>query len=137
MRILPALLLAALLAGCASPSAPTAAPATGLAALQKGLTFDQLRAMWGNPTETRPFRDGANNSVVWVYRRPVKTSDWPVATTVEEVPYFDPLTGVYTPIKDPHTTLARTEVTQVIELVFVDGQLAAWKRSLNEEKNFN
>lgn len=137
MKIPLALVFAALLAGCATPAAPGPSAASGLAALQKGLTFDQLRALWGEPTETRPFRDGADNTVVWIYRRPVKTSDWPVATTVEEVPYFDPLTGVYTPIKDPHTTLARSEVTQVIELVFIDGQLAAWKRSLSEEKNFN
>lgn len=137
MRFLGVLLLGALLAGCGTRPDSRPATATGLAALEKGLTFDQLRARWGEPTETRPFRADTPNAIVWVYRRPVKTSDWPVATTVEEVPYFDPLTGVYTPIKDPHQTLARTEVTQIIELIFVDGRLAAWKRSLSEEKNFN
>lgn len=132
-----ALAVLGMLGGCANPSDSGPAAATGLAALEKGLTFGQLRALWGEPTSTRPFREDTANAIVWVYRRPVKTSDWPVATTVEEVPYFDPLTGVYTPIKDPHQTLARTEVTQVIELIFIDGKLAAWKRSLSEEKNFN
>ncbi|HYC71432.1 MAG TPA: hypothetical protein VEB66_09520 [Opitutaceae bacterium] len=137
MRVSFLLLLGALLAGCAGPRAAPPEVATGLAALEKGLTFEQLRARWGEPTAARPLRHGAEDAVVWIYRRPVKTSDAPVATTVEEVPYFDPLTGVYTPILDPHHTLATTQVTQVIELVFIDGQLAAWKRSLTEEKNFN
>ena len=134
--VLPALLLgAALLAGCQSTDAP-AAPRTGLAALARGQTPDEVRALWGEPTETRPLAPDAPNAVVWVYRRLIKASDSPVATTVEEVPYFDPLTGVYTPIKDPHYTLATSELTQTIELVFVDGRLSAWKRHLSEEKNF-
>lgn len=137
MKAFCVVLVVALLAGCGTPTGSRPATATGLAALEKGLTFDQLRALWGEPTSTRPFREDSPNAIVWVYRRPVKTSDWPVATTVEEVPYFDPLTGVYTPIKDPHQTLARTEITQVIELIFIDGKLAAWKRSLSEEKSFN
>lgn len=133
--VIPFLLLGAcLLAGCqnatTSPDRPT------VAALSPGLTLDEVRALWGEPTETRPL-SGAENAVVWIYRRLIKSSDSPVATTVEEVPYFDPLTGVYTPIKDPHYTLATTELTQTIELVFVDGRLGAWKRSLSEEKNFN
>lgn len=125
------------LAGCATGPVPPTAPArAGLAALTKGLTPDEVRALWGEPTTTRPLAAGTDNAVVWVYRRQLKTSDFPVATTVEEVPYFDPLTGVYTPIHDPAYTLATSELTQTIELVFVDDRLSAWKRSLTEEKSF-
>ena len=68
--VLPVLLLAScLLAGCATSSGPAAPARVRLADLTKGLTPDEVRALWGEPTETRALHPDADNSIVWVYRR--------------------------------------------------------------------
>jgi outer membrane protein assembly factor BamE (lipoprotein component of BamABCDE complex) len=61
------------LAGCATPTQRAGAPtptASALAALQKGQTGAQVKAMLGEPASTRPFSASVAGLAVeeWVYR---------------------------------------------------------------------
>ena len=137
--------IAALLgAGCettaptarSSGSAGTTAAAPQPPPLKVGMTAEQVRAAWGEPSEIVPLENAPKPGETWRYRQVLRSTDRQVAATVEEVPFFDPLTGAYRPQKEIRQSQETISIVQVTELIMLEGQLVGWKRSLNEERAF-
>lgn len=130
-------LLIPLLAACSTSPLSKTAPAPVIPMLQvlgKGATEAQVRAAWGEPKSIRPFRD---IGVIWTYEIDLRTVQQPVAATMVEVPYLDPITEVYTPVQEPSVTPQTTTYIQTIELLMVDGKLNASNRRVSEHRSFN
>lgn len=130
-------LLLPLLAACSTSSSSKVAPAPVIPLLQAlgmGATEAQVRETWGEPKSIRPFRD---KGVIWTYEVTLRTVQRPVAATMVEVPYFDPITGAYTPVKGPSMTPQTTTYIQTVELLLIDGKLAASNRRVSEHRSFN
>lgn len=125
-------------AGCTAPATRGTRPteANPLEFLKKGLTGDEVKAVWGNPEEIRPLAEDTENAKVWVYRRNLRTTQRPVAATLQEVPFFDPISGEYRPFKEPYFNEQTSTIVQTVELVMVDDRLAGWHRSLSEQRTF-
>jgi hypothetical protein len=143
-------LFVALLAGCASTTAsdtsrPGPVPAGGaktgtnqisLGELQKGMTTEQVRNLWGKPEEVRLLKAGAQSGEVWVYRRPVSETMEEVPVRMQEIPYVDPLTGQTKMIKEPVYEQQSVVLIETTELLMFEGRLINWKQSQKEERSF-
>lgn len=138
LRLLLVAALAAIVSACTTTPAGSLRPAAAnpLEALAKGMTGDEVKAAWGAPLEIRPFKDDADNARVWVYQRNLRTNQTPVAATLQEVPFYDPISGEYRPFKEPYFNEQITTTTQVVELIMVDDRLTGWRRSLSEQRTF-
>lgn len=132
-----------LLAGCASSSretaqsAPTPAPAKPEASknLRKGMTADEIRAVWGAPVAVHPGKE--TGETVLVYHFDVMTTQQMVAATMTEVPSVDLVTGEAQRVMQPTLTPQNVTVTQTIVLQLIDGKLVSWARKLDEKRSFN
>jgi hypothetical protein len=143
-------LFVALLAGCASTTASDAGrpgPAQAGAAntgtlqmpldgLQKGMTTEQVRNLWGKPEQIRPLKAGAQSGEVWVYRRPVSQTVQEVPMRMQEIPYVDPMTGQTKMIKEPVYEQQHIVLIETTELLMFEGRLINWKKSQKEERSY-
>lgn len=117
-----------------------AAPANGTtakpyASLMKGMTAAQVRARVGEPDEIKPFKGGELRSEVWVYQQLVSNVTRPVTVRTEERPAINPLTGQSITVPEPVVDHEIIRVTEITELLMIEGQLIEWKhRPKSEQK---
>jgi hypothetical protein len=143
--------LTLLLAGCSSASVTDARPAgatqsggpqngvsdQALAALQKGMTTEQVRNLLGQPAEIKPFKTGEIGAYVWTYRRSLNSGVRQVTTGMREVPYIDPLTGATRTMREPVYSNEIIVIHETVELLMFQDRLAEWKRSRTNERIYN
>lgn len=138
-----ALAVALLFGGCTA--APQGASASSSAAtdasrqpppLKVGMTADEVRAAWGAPTEILPLEDAPRPGETWRYRTILRSTQRQVAATVEEVPFFDPISGRYLPQKEITQSQETVSQVQTTDLILIEKKLVGWKRSLNEERSY-
>ena len=135
------LVLGALLpwfSGCANTPASGAGPATSpketnarpnpFEAVKKGMTAEQVRALVGKPEQIKPFKDGELHSEVWVYQRVISEEARMVAVTTQEIPVTNPLTGQTSLVAEPVMSHEFIKVSEITELLMIDGRLIEWKR---------
>jgi hypothetical protein len=134
MKIPPCLFLFAgfVLAGCTAPTEPVAAPASAasaLAALKKGQTATQVKALLGEPASIRPFPASVAGlgAEEWVYRRVLAESERQVPITTREVPAVNPITGLPFTVNEPVYETQAGAVVEVTALLMVEDRLIAWK----------
>jgi hypothetical protein len=137
-----------LFAGCSSAPVSDARPAgathagastTGVgtrsyAALQKGMTAEQVRGILGEPAEIKPLKSGEIGAYHWIYRHSFDGGVQPVVTGMQDVPYIDRMTGESRTIQEPLHGQEMTVIHETIELLVFDGQLVEWKRSFADER---
>jgi hypothetical protein len=135
-----------LLAACASApreaAQPTPAPAptrTPTAEekrqnLRKGMTETEIRAAWGEPKAVHPGKPG---ETVLIYEFKVLSAQNMVASSMVEVPNYDPINGAYKPVMEPVLAPQNVTVTQTIVLLLVEDRLTGWTRQLGEQRTFN
>lgn len=138
---------AILLPGCASPSASPAAQTAGPAAqptkadpsqsLKKGMTRAEVRQLLGEPADTRPVAAGEGKAEVWVYRTIVDSRVNMVPTSMREIPYVDPITGVMKTIQEPVYSQEQVSLTEELQLLWYDEWLVEWKRVRKGDRAFN
>jgi len=100
------------------------------------MSADEIRAAWGAPTEILPLENAPLPGETWRYRTILRTTHRQVAATVEEIPFFDPISGRYIPQKEITQSQETVYQVQTTDLILVEGSLIGWKRSLNEERSF-
>jgi hypothetical protein len=144
-RSLPALGLAVsaalLLGGCAAVPGGSSAPAASDSSrqpppLKVGMSADEIRAAWGPPAEILPLENAPVTGETWRYRAVLRSAQRQVAATVEEVPFFDPISGRYIPQKEITQSQETVSQVQTTDLIMIEDQLVGWKRSLNEERTY-
>ena len=131
-----------LLTACTTPpqASSSAGPAKAAAPkeirqnLRKGMSEAEIRAAWGEP---RSVFVGPAGERVLVYEFDVLTTQRMVATAMIEVPFHDPVTGAYQPVKEPSLSPEKTTVYQVIHLLLQEDRLQEWTRKLGQQRTFN
>lgn len=135
---------AAFVGGCTTPppdgSSPSATAASQAASqpppLKVGMTDEEIRAAWGPPAEILPLENAPAPGEIWRYRTVLRSAQRQVAATVVEVPYVDPISGLYIPQKEITQSQETVSQVQTTDLIVVEGRLVGWKRSLNEERTY-
>ena len=135
-----------LMAGCASAPAagPRPAEAPGkkaqdpFAAVQQGMTAEEVRSLVGEPKEIKPMKTAGLKSEVWLYDR--KIADLTRMSDVGdvEVPVINPITGVTSTTKNTIMNLREEDITvyETVEVLMIDGHLAALKRKQWSDRKY-
>lgn len=139
--------LATLAAGCATTSGPTAENASVAGAgvnapspfrgLQKGMSGDQIREMFGEPDSIAPFPSQEVVSEVWTYSRPVGSTTTQEVTGTSDTVYVDPITGETKMVPQPEYRTVVLNIEDTVELLMIGGQLQEWKGRRNQSRNYN
>lgn len=116
------------LSGCASTSTavgkPIAAPTKIVIA--KGMPVSELIAAIGEPKEITPTNPPQEGFEVWVYEKSATTVT-AVTTGMKETPYFNPITGIYSPILEPVIGRSQTTQEETTRFLVAEGKVLAWK----------
>ena len=141
MKSLLPLLAGLLLAGCytelpVSPATPEPPPAA-FAALQKGQSAAQVRALLGEPEEIKPLKLVGLAGEVWVYRRKISEVDQPAPLGSREVPVTNPITGVTSTTTEPVYQIQTVTVSETVELLLVEQRLTEWKTRRQDENRIH
>lgn len=130
LLLLGPLLLGLALSGCNTETGAGPAPGpppAAFAALQKGQTAAQVRALLGEPVESKPYPAGGLVGEVWVYHRKISERDQEVPIGSREVPVTNPLTGVTSMANEPVYATQTITVIETVELLMVEQRLIEWK----------
>ncbi len=135
-----------LLPGRSEPAAPPDRPPAGrtgpepsgagtsLAALRKGMTAAEVRAILGEPDGIKPFKSPDIGVYVWTYNRIVRGPERQVITGTREIPAVNPITGLPITQQEPIYAQEITYLHETIELLMQGDILLAWKRQVTEER---
>lgn len=145
------LAFATLLAGgCTSPSSssapavdapvPAAPPApaapSALQQLRKGLPSAEVIALLGEPQERKRITREGVEAWIWIYQRTYSGPKRQVTTSMREVPYVDPITGVMRMLQEPVYEIESTYITETTELLLHAGLLLEWKQHRTTDRDF-
>ncbi len=148
-----------LLAGCATDSsAPTANTAAAPAAkpapkheekkpetlipvakinsIAQGMKAETVREILGKPSQVTPFKKDTITGEIWTYRVAYADTLDQVATSMKEVPGWDPINNRAISIQEPVYQLQRTRVYTTLELLIVDGRLIQRKGGRDVDRVF-
>lgn len=143
-----ALTSALLSAGCSSPAVKTtAAPASAanpapaetpsdlkpFGKLQKGMRAAEVLALLGPAEEISAAVTEGTKSEVWLYRHLYSGKPKTVAAEMQEVPFFDPVTGAMRMVMEPVMRTEVTRVSETTELLLIKDLLVEWKQSRKNE----
>lgn len=149
----PLVLVSFALLGCESvappaaerPAAATVTRTVGadavdpFAELRQGLTMAEVKALIGEPLQVRnevlAGKDApAAKVTLWVYGRTLSSDYKTVVAEMEEVPYFDPLTGEAKPQQQPIHSQERIDRSELIVLAFTGGKVTDIQRQVRQNK---
>ncbi len=146
--------LIALLAGCASAPPPspgvgdrsaaspaTTAPSGPEATLQKGMTAEAVRAIMGEPSETKPMKTPAGQAEIWIYHRKTQGSVQQVMVGMKSTPIttVNNNTGQATVLQTIDEPILRqqTEIfEETVNLLIFDGRFIEQSRSVQRHLKF-
>lgn len=141
--ISPAILVTALLAGCAAPAPSAKAPAASLdpsvnsRAIAKGMDGEEVIRRIGKPAEVRPLKPGDGHAEVWVYRRDAGTRTIQTATSTRQIEVPNFITGGTQLVNEPVYSTEQIKYEESISLLMYDGKLVEWKKSVAGRRAFN
>lgn len=132
-RMFPALLVAAIAAGCAGPGgevAPHDRVAETIAnpesALHIGMSAEEVTGFLGKPDEVHALASSNGLGETWIYRTRVTRGTDLVSGRTESRPYYDPFTGQVREIQEPVYTQQSVSGIDQLNLLIYDGKLAKW-----------
>ena len=135
-----------LMVGCVSTPAagPRPAEAPGkkapdpFAALQPGMTAEEVRSLVGEPKEIKPLKTASLKSEVWLYDRKIADLTRTADVGNVEVPVVNPFTGVASTTKDTIMNLREENITvyEAVEVLMIDGHFAALKRKQWSDRKY-
>lgn len=151
MRHSPTLVLTSLLtllAGCAGTtesgvpskqSAPASAATeqTPFDTIVVGMTAVEIKALVGAPQEIKPYKPGDLQNEIWVYDHFISEQVRLVSVGTQELPLMNPITGVMGTTKEDIMTEERVRISEIIEMLMVDGRLAAVKRKPKSDRKID
>lgn len=105
------------------------------AIITQGMSVEEVRSLLGEPDRIYPFENDQVEADVWVYRRTKDSSVRMVQTGTQELPYWDPITGVYRPINDPILRPEVSKVTEITEFLIIDGEVVSWRRKHEQDRD--
>jgi hypothetical protein len=135
-----------LMTGCASTpeSGPRPAEAPGkkaqdpFAALQQGMTAEEVRGLVGEPKEIQSLKTAGLKSEVWLYDRKIADITRMADVGNVEVPIVNPFTGVASTTKDTITNLRDENITvyETVEVLMIEGHFTALKRKQWSDRKY-
>lgn len=126
------------MSSCSSTSTAVGSeiPAAGPVIIEKGMPAADLIAALGEPDKVKQVDPPREGFEIWVYSQRRQDYDLKV-TGYKETPYWNPITGVYTPIKDPVYNGELTTVTRETEFLIGEGVVLTWKDETKADRRYN
>lgn len=103
--------------------------------IENGMPASELIELLGEPEEVRDIEAPREGFEVWVYTQVVKSTEYGAPDT-EEIPFFDPLTGVYKPIVQAVFSPETSTVTVETQFLIADGFVVGWKRQKDVDSSY-
>lgn len=119
------------------PMAAKAASKSARATLVIGMSAEEVRTIIGKPKRVKAMKQDGVVAEVWLYSYNTPTGVRQIATSMRDVPFIDPLTGVLRMIQEPVYSHQMTYVVETTELLMVDGALANSKRYRTVKRHFD
>ena len=101
------------------------------------MTSEQILQLVGKPSVVKNLKNAEVKAEVWLYRYDKLDGVKQVATSMQDVPYVDPITGILKMIQEPVYSQERTYLVETTELLVVDGKLTSSKRYRTTRRDFN
>ena len=113
--------------------APPLRPDPGLP-LKKGMTAQDVKARWGDPSSVEPFPPAEGKAEVWTYYYTLSDQTTEVVTsTAMQSAFRGPVQGMGD-VPQLVYGLKHSEVKQVVKLLLYDGELVNWKKSIERKE---
>ena len=113
--------------------APLLRPDPGLP-LKKGMTAQDVKARWGDPSSVEPFPSAEGKAEVWTYYYTLSDQTTEVVTsTAMQSTFRGPVQGMGD-VPQLVYGLKHSEVKQVVKLLLYDGELVNWKKSIERKE---
>lgn len=136
-KLLAILPLALALAACSTTETSVGPEAEAAnVVIEKGMPVADLVAAIGEPDAVRQVDPPREGFAIWTYEKTQENVTL-AATGTTETPYFNPITGVYTPIKDVTYSPQRERVEMVTEFLVGEGVVLSWKQSTNRSVGYD
>jgi hypothetical protein len=110
--------------------------ASGPVIIEKGMPAADLVAALGEPDKVEPVDPPRDGFEIWTYSKRKQDYDLKV-TGYKETPYWNPITGVYTPIKDPVYKSEMTTITRETEFLIGEGVVLTWKDETKADRRYS
>ncbi len=142
MKLRP-LLHSLLLAGFAAVLCPAALaektkneppPANVPIKLKRGASFDEVRAVLGEPVEVKKGENEGAKFEVWIYSQIIRQSMRPVAVGMKDVPYVEPISGVMKMVQEPDFRNQQILTLGITMVKFRDGKMVDCLRTIRESQ---
>lgn len=101
------------------------------------MSSQDVRSTIGKPKRIKPMSQDGVVAEVWLYSYDTPAGVKQIATSMREIPFFDPITGVMRMIQEPVYSQQMTYVVETTELLMVDGALANSKRYRNMKQDLD
>ena len=143
LMIVPFLLMAGCVSTPEADSRPAEAPGKKapdpFAAVQKGMTAEEVRSLVGEPKEIKPLNKTDLKSDVWLYDRKIADITRMADVGNLEVPVTNARTGVDGTTTQSIVNLREEVITvnETVELLMIDGRLTALKRKQWSDRRFD
>lgn len=114
--------------GAVTPPAASEFDPARLSALRLGQKQEDIRRWLGEPMSVRA-ADGASAGLadtaveLWLYQATLPPGYKEVVAEMEEIPFYDPITGESKPQQQARPSLQRVDRTAMVVLAFAEGKL--------------
>jgi hypothetical protein len=102
--------------------------------LRKGMTPDEVRLAFGEPTRTQPAT--VESAEEWIYVVDRKTEVNQVVIGTHDVPYVDPVTGQTKMVAESTYSEEATSITVELHMIWRDGVLAGWTTERRRDRAY-
>jgi len=111
-------------------------PAKRINALVKGMPATAVRDSLGAPETVKTLATTPAKTEVWTYRIAVVEHTEQVATSMRDVPAWDPLSNRAITVQEPVYQMLHTRIYTTLELLIVDGKLVERKGAREIEHSY-
>jgi outer membrane protein assembly factor BamE (lipoprotein component of BamABCDE complex) len=102
--------------------------------LKKGMTAQDVKEHWGEPASVEPFRAKGEKAEIWTYYYTLSDQVTQAMTGTRMVTVYRGIGQDMGEVSEPVYGMKRTEVTQVVKLLFYDGELVSWKKAVEQKE---
>lgn len=125
------------LAGCAAPFGSRQDPwRAKVAELRIGLTTNDVRELFGEPTEQKAGAEGDPITAVWIYEDRVRVNSTMQITGVEDRIYVDPITGDERTVPEPVYNQVNQYADVELRLEWAGNLLVKWQERRKTTSDF-
>lgn len=100
-----------------------------IAALHQGMTKDEVRALFGEPEQTKPLSDISVHAERWLYSQRIRVNTTMKVTGTHEVPRYNPTTDQVETVHESSYAPIHQYALQELHLLWAGDKLLRWEKT--------